>query len=309
MRICSLLPSTTEIAFALGLGDAVVGVTHECDYPPEAKKKPVVVRCAFDAGAMGSGEIDRTVSRRLQGKESLYLIDLSRLKEANPDLILTQDLCDVCAIEPDEVLKAAASLPQKPQLITLAPHLLGDMLKDIERVGEATARQGAASSLIENLRRRIHFVTERAKKSAYRPRVACLEWLDPLYNAGHWIPEMVELAGGTAGLAEKGKPSTKINWEGVIEFSPEVIVVMPCGFDVARTLEEMPLIQRLPGWNDLPAVKQGQVFAVNGHAYFSRSGPRLVDALEILAHILHPELFPDDAPPDAARRLANPGGV
>ena len=224
MRICSLLPSATEIAFALGLGDAVVGVTHECDYPPQAKQKPVVVRS-------------------------------------------------------------------------------GDMLRDIERVGEAAARQSAASSLIESLRERIHFVTERAKKSAYRPRVACLEWLDPLYNAGHWIPEMVELAGGTAGLAEKGKPSTKIEWERVIEFAPEVIVLMPCGFDVERTLKEAPPIQRLPGWKNLPAVKQGQVFAVNGHAYFSRSGPRLVDGLEILAHILHPELFPGEPAPDAAQRL------
>lgn len=304
MRICSLLPSATEIAFALGLGDAVVGVTHECDYPPEAKKKPVVVKNAFNAGAMASGEIDRTVSRHLQAKQSLYLIDISRLKEANPDLILTQDLCDVCAIEPDEVLKAVTSLPQKPQLITLAPHLLDDVLKDIERVGEAAARQSAASSLIESLRERIHFVTEQAKKSTHRPRVACLEWLDPLYNAGHWIPEMVELAGGTAGLAEKGRPSTKIEWERVIEFSPEVIVLMPCGFDVERTLKEAPLIQRLPDWKNLPAVKQGMVFAVNGHTYFSRSGPRLVDGLEILARVLHPELFPDDVPPDAAQRLA-----
>lgn len=304
MRICSLLPSATEIAFALGLGDAVVGVTHECDYPPEAKKKPVVVSSAFDASAMASGEIDRTVDKHLKEKRSLYLIDIPRLKEAKPDLILTQDLCDVCAIEPDEVLEAVASLPQKPQLITLAPHLLGDMLRDIERVGEATGRRGAATFLMESLRERIHFVTERAKKSAYRPRVACLEWLDPLYNAGHWIPEMAELAGGTAGLAEKGKPSTKIEWKSVIEFSPEVIVVMPCGFDVERALEEARLIQRLPGWKDLPAAKQRKVFAVNGHAYFSRSGPRLVDGLEILARILHPELFPRDFPPDAARRLA-----
>lgn len=303
MRICSLLPSATEIAFALGLGDAVVGVTHECDYPPEAKKKPVVVKSAFDAGAMGSGEIDRTVSQRLEGKQSLYIIDIPRLKEANPDLILTQDLCDVCAIEPDEVLEAVASLPERPQLITLAPHLLGDMLRDIERVGEAAARQSAASSLIKSLRERIHSVAERAKKSAHRPRVACLEWLDPLYNAGHWIPEIVELAGGIAGLAEKGKPSTKIAWERVIEFAPEVIVLMPCGFDVERTLKETPLIQRFPDWKDLPAVKRGKVFAVNGHAYFSRSGPRLVDGLEILAHILHPELFPNDVTPDAARRL------
>lgn len=303
MRICSLLPSATEIAFALGLDDSIVGVTHECDYPPQAKKKPVVVKSAFDSGTLASGEIDRTVIERLQAKTGLYTIDIPRWKEANPQLILTQDLCDVCAIEPNEVLKAIECLPQTPRMITLAPHLLRDMLKDIERVGEATGSQSAASSLIRSLHDQIQVVEERANQSAFHPRVACLEWLEPLYNAGHWIPEMVELAGGKTELAEKGKPSTKLEWEEVVEFAPEVVVLMPCGFDVERTLQEAHLVQSLSGWNELPAVRQGRVYAVNGHAYFSRSGPRLIDGLEILAQIIHPDLFPWRSPPEAAKRL------
>lgn len=303
MRICSLLPSATEIAFALGFGDSIVGVTHECDYPPEARKKPVVVKSAFEASSMASGEIDQTVIERLQERKSLYTIDISRLIEANPDLILTQDLCDVCAIAPDEVLAAIERLPQKPKMITLAPHLLGDMLGDIERVGEATGRERAARSLVQSLRDRIEAVNVGTSECHVRPRVACLEWLEPLYNAGHWIPEMVDLAGGKGDLAEKGKPSRKLVWAEVVEFAPEIVVLMPCGFGVERATEEMHSLHRLPGWEKLPAVREGKVFAVNGHAYFSRSGPRLIDGLEILSQILHPELFPWRATPQAARKI------
>jgi len=304
MRICSLLPSATEIAFALGLGDSVVGVTHECDYPPEAKKKQIVVRSLIDARQNSSGQIDRFVSERLRIKKSIYTIDLPRFKKANPDLILTQELCEVCAVDYDEVLAAAQSLARRPKILSLTPTLLSDVLGDIERVGEAAGKKGEARTFVEGLKERIERVREQSSRADYRPRVACLEWMDPIYSAGHWVPDMVELAGGMEGLGKKGEPSMKIDWDKVVQYAPEVIVLMPCGFDIARTLEEVHLLYRLPRWSELPAVKQGKVFTVNGHAYFNRSGPRLVDGLEILAQIIHPEIFPWKALPEAARRLS-----
>ncbi len=303
MRICSLLPSATEIAFALGLGDSVVAVTHECDYPPEAKTKQIVVKSSIDAARSGSAEIDETVGKLLRAKKSIYTIDLPRFREANPDLILTQELCDVCAVNYNEVLAASASLARKPEIISLAPALLSDVLRDIELVGKMAGKKREAEIFVAHLQKRIDRVREKASRSDYRPRVACLEWLEPIYNAGHWIPEMVELAGGMDGLGKKGKPSEKIDWDRVIQSAPEVIVLMPCGFEIARTLKELRLLYQLPGWSDLPAVKKGNVFAVNGSAYFNRSGPRLVDGLEILARIIHPEIFPLQTAPEAAQRL------
>jgi iron complex transport system substrate-binding protein len=303
MRICCLLPSATEIAFALGLGDEVVAVTHECDYPPQAKSKSIVVKSIIDSHQSSSGEIDKVISERLRARKAIYTIDLPRFKEVNPDLILTQELCNVCALDYSEVVEATQSLPQKPKVISLNPSLLSDVLQDIEHVGRATGREREAKIFVSSLEERINRVREKASRSDLRPRVACLEWLDPIYNAGHWVPEMVELAGGRDGLAQKGKPSVRLNWEKVTDYGPDVIVLMPCGFDIARALKEIHLLQRLPGWNDLPAVKQRKVFAVNGHAYFNRSGPRLVEGLEILAQIIHPEIFPWQADPQAAQRL------
>jgi iron complex transport system substrate-binding protein len=303
MRICCLLPSATEIAFALGLGDSVVGVTHECDYPPQAKTKSIVVKSIIDPHQSSSSEIDKVISEHLQTRKAIYTIDLTRFKEVNPDLILTQELCDVCALDYNEVVEASQSLPQRPKIISLNPSLLSDVLRDIEHVGEATGREKEARILVSSLKERIDRVREKALRSDLRPRVACLEWLDPIYNAGHWMPEMVEWAGGTDGLAKKGKPSVRLDWEKVADYGPDVIVLMPCGFDITRALKEIHLLQRLPGWNDLPAVKQEKVFAVNGHAYFNRSGPRLVDGLEILAEIIHPEIFPWRTDPEAAVRL------
>ena len=303
MRICSLLPSATEIAFALGLGDSVVAVTHECDYPPEAKTKQIVVKSSIDAARSGSAEIDETVGKLLRAKKSIYTIDLPRFREANPDLILTQELCDVCAVNYNEVLAASASLARKPEIISLAPALLSDVLRDIELVGKMAGKKREAEIFVAHLQERIDRVREKASRSDYRPRGACLEWLEPIYNAGHWIPEMVELAGGMDELGEKGKPSEKIDWDRVVQSAPEVIVLMPCGFEIARTLKELRLLYQLPGWSDLPAVKKGNVFAVNGSSYFNRSGPRLVDGLEILARIIHPEIFPLQTAPEAAQRL------
>jgi iron complex transport system substrate-binding protein len=303
MRVCSLLPGATEIAFALGLGDDVVGVTHECDYPAEARQKPIVVRSLIDSNRMTSREIDQWVSERIRTNQGLYRIDEARLREAAPDVILTQGLCDVCAIDYEEVVSASKTLPKKPKIVSLTPNCLTDVLDDVARVGEATGQRKKAEQVIRDLEQRISAVCEKVAKLSVRPRVACLEWFDPIYAAGHWVPEMVELAGGQYVLGRKGEPSAKMDWNKVVEFAPDVIVLMPCGFDVTRTLREAPGLKKLDRWHDLPAVKAGKVFAVNGHGFFSRPGPRLVDGLEILAHIIHPEIFPMEVSPEHAQKV------
>jgi iron complex transport system substrate-binding protein len=303
MYICSLLPGATEIAFALGLGDDVVGVTHECDYPAEARQKPVVVRSLIDSNRMTSLEIDRLVSARLKSKQGLYMIDEERLREAAPDVILTQGLCDVCAIDYNEVVAASEALAKKPKIVSLTPNCLTDVLDDVARVGEATGQRHKAERLVQGLEQRISSVREQAAGSSARPRVACLEWFDPIYLAGHWVPEMIEIAGAEDVLGRRGEPSEKVEWQSIRESAPEIIVLMPCGFDVPRTLREAAVLKQVEGWHDLPAVKAGRVFAVNGHAFFSRPGPRLVDGLEILAHIIHPQIFPTQPPPDVLQRI------
>ncbi len=287
MRICSLLPGATEILFALGLGDQVVGVSHECDYPPDAKQKPVLVHGAIDPARMSAGEIDRKVGELLQAGKGLYHIDEAALIAADPDVILTQGLCEVCALDYNEVVKAAALLPRQAEIISLNPHSLADILDDILRVGRATDRQSAATELVGDLRQRIDLVGHREPDN--RPRVVCLEWFEPLYSAGHWVPEIVALAGGYDTLGRPGEPSAKIEWNEVIEARPDVILLMPCGFDLSRAVKESTPLRALPGWNELPAVKRGTVFALNGNAYFSRPGPRLVNGLEILSRVIHPE--------------------
>ncbi|MBI2363685.1 MAG: cobalamin-binding protein [Deltaproteobacteria bacterium] len=300
MRICSLIPAATEIAFALGLGDALVGVTHECDYPPEAKQKPVVVRSMIDPARMTSGEIDREVAEVLQSGKGLYTIDEAAFIDAAPDLILTQGLCDVCALDYNEVVKATAKLSRPPTSMSLNPHCLADVLDDIRRIGAATERLSIAEKLVQGLQRRIDRVTD--ARPVHRQRVVCLEWYEPLYAAGHWAPEMVELAGGEDMLGCKGEPSSKVEWRDVVAARPEVILLMPCGFDVRRTVKEATLLRRSEGWNDLPAVRAGKVFAVNGNAYFSRPGPRLINGLEILAQLICPEKIAWSlSPADAAR--------
>jgi iron complex transport system substrate-binding protein len=300
MRICSLLPGATEIAFSLGLGDQIVGVTHECDYPHEAKQKRVVVRSGIDSTRMSGLEIDRKVGELLQAGKSLYTIDEQAFVEAAPDIILTQGLCDVCALDYNELVKAARLLPRAPIIVSLNPHSLNDVVDDISRVGAATNRQATAEALMSDLRTRIERVG--FSEPDYRPRVVCLEWFEPLYVAGHWVPEMVALAGGYDVLGRKGEPSFKVEWQPILDAKPEVILLMPCGFDVRRTVKESTPLRRLEGWNDLPAVKANNVYALNGSAYFSRPGPRLVNGLEILARVIHPESVTWSlSPADAAR--------
>lgn len=301
MRICSLLPGATEIAYLLGLGDQIVAVTHECDYPPEAQYKPVVVRSAIDPKRMSSVEIDAKVAELLRAGKGLYSIDENLFLDAAPDIILTQGLCDVCALDYDEVARAAERLATPPHIVSLNPHSLGDMLGDILRVGSATGRTSTATALMQSLGERIDKVA--MSEPGYRPRVVCLEWFEPLYVAGHWVPDMVTLAGGFDVLGRKGEPSHRVEWNEVVAANPDVLLLMPCGFDVRRAAKESTPLRNQAGWNDLPAVKSGHVYALNGNAYFSRPGPRLVNGLEILARILCAGEGAQVLPPDEAARF------
>jgi iron complex transport system substrate-binding protein len=304
MRICSLLPGATEVAFALGLADEVVGVSHECDFPADIRDKPIIVRSRIDSDRLSSGEIDRQVGDLLRGNRSLYVLDEQRFKDTQPDVILTQGLCEVCALDYNDVVRAARLLPTEPRIVSLNPHCLADMLNDVLRIGEATGRYHRAELLVRELKNRIEAIRARTARSGPRPRVACLEWFDPLYIAGHWVPEMVQIAGGTDVFGTAGEPSAKVEWELVISSSPEVLILMPCGFDVERTVQESSLLKHRNGWEGLPAVRNGRIFAVSGTDYFSRPGPRLVDGLEILSHILHPELSPAPLSSKVVKRVS-----
>lgn len=295
MRICSLLPGATEIAFALGLGDQIVGVTHECDYPADAKQKPVVVRSAIDSHSLSGQEIDRKVGELLQAGKGLYLIVEEALRASAPELIITQGLCDVCALDYNEVVRAAARLPVQPAIVSLNPHSFADVMDDVVRIGVATHSQVAADTFVSGLRQRVEQIG--LGEPAYRPRVVCLEWFEPLYVAGHWVPEMVALAGGLDVLGRYGEPSFRVDWSSVLDAHPEIILLMPCGFDVRRAVKEANALRTLPHWEELQAVKHGRVYALNGSAYFSRPGPRLVNGLEILARIIHPETVAAPIPP------------
>ena len=303
MRICSFLPSATEILFALDLGDSVVGVTHECDYPPAARGKPVVVRSTLDASRMASGEIEAAVRASLRGGPGVYIIEAEALRRADPDLVVTQDLCDVCALPTQAVTAAIAALPRRPRVVSLKPGRLHDVLADIRTVGGAAGRGAEAERLVGELTGRIAAVGRLTARVARRPRVVCLEWFDPLYVGGHWIPEMVNLAGGEDVMGVAGERSRIVSWEDVRAKAPEVILLIPCGGDTSRVAQEMHLLERLPEWREVPAVRSGRVYAADASSYFSRPGPRLTEGLEILSHFLHPEIFPRPDLPGAGGPL------
>jgi len=283
LQICSFLPSATEILYALGLGDWIAGVTFECDYPPEARNKPIVVGTVLRHN-LAPEEIDREASNSAAHGESLYTVDTEALNRIRPDLVVTQELCDVCAVSTSQLAKALGQLSHQPKVLPLTPHTFEDVLLDIEKVGSAAGRQQKAAEVVANLRVRIARVEARVKA---RPKVACLEWLNPVYNAGHWVPDMVKIAGGTNLLGARGEYSTRITHDAVIEAKPDVIVVMPCGYDAQKAKQEYCSTNFPAGWNEIPAVRTGRVYAVHASAYFSRPGPRLVDGIEILYSLLH----------------------
>lgn len=340
MRIVSLLPSATEILYALGVGDQVVGVTHECDFPPEAAGKPALIKPRVDPTA-APAEIDRQVSELVARGESIYAVDADLLASLAPDLIVTQDLCHVCAASPDDLAAALSRFPRPPRVLTLTPHSLDDVWQDIIRAGEATNTSARAEALAAELRARVKVVASNtastnahaftaaqaaasegastkaqsagrfavstaasaAALSATRPRVACLEWLDPLYVGGHWVPEMVAIAGGEDVLGRAGHPSFKVSADDIAQSEADIILVMLCGYDAKRNAQEFRATKIPQDWQDLPAIRNRRIFAVDANSFFSRPGPRLADGVELLARLLNPQRSQPHTPAAAYAKL------
>jgi iron complex transport system substrate-binding protein len=291
MRICSFLPSATEIVYALGLGDSLSGITYECDYPPEARGKTVVVETRL-THAESAAQIDRQVSEFIGRGESLYRVNVEALQRIQPDLIITQDLCRVCAASPGDLAHALTALERAPQVLSLNPQKLPEVWNDILTVGKATGRGPQARALVAELERRVAAVERAVSSAPRRARVLCLEWMDPPFVGGHWVPEMVERAGGIDVMGRIGEPGFRVAWEKALETEPDVVVVMPCGYGLDKTVKEFKATRFPPHWVDLPAVRNGRVFAVDATSYFSRPGPRLADGVEILAYVCHPDRAP-----------------
>ena len=303
--ICSLLPSATEIVFALGLGDRLAAVTHECDFPPEAALLPVITRSTLDSHEPHSSrEIHTHITAALHGGgSSIYLLDQELLHRLAPDLILTQELCDVCAVSYETVQQAVRRLNGHAMILSLEPTTLLGIFDTIRQVGEATGTGARAASLARELEEQADAIEAQMGTASGRPRVFAMEWLDPPFTAGHWVPELIRRAGGRDELAREGYPSPQIPWRRIAEYDPEVIVLMPCGFTLNRTLEEFGHVALPEEWSGLRAVRSGHVYAVNGSAYFNRPGPRILTGLQILAEIIHPELFRRTTRPEAWQRL------
>jgi iron complex transport system substrate-binding protein len=286
MRIVSLVPHATELLFALGLGDQVVAVTHECDFPEAARSLPQITRDVLPAG-LSAGEIDAAVRERTERGEAIYELDADRLHELEPDLIVTQELCPVCAVSIDDVRAVAGTIPSQPRVVALDPHTVGESFGDVRTIAQLTQTREAALDLVARQRARVDAVRLAVRKAERIP-VAAIEWFDPVFIAGHWTPQIVELAGGIDVLGFPGEHSQQTTWETVAAAGPRVVVAMPCGYDAERSLAEASAQA-----DALQSVGAERVVAVDASAYFSRPGPRLVDGLELMAHILHPDLVPE----------------
>ncbi|MEX2316195.1 MAG: cobalamin-binding protein [Pirellulales bacterium] len=305
IRIVSLFPAATELVCQLGLDRQLVGVSHECDWPESVRALPKVTTSCVPPAAT-SREIDGLVRQQLQSSSSLYALDRPLLDELRPDLIVSQSLCGVCAVAESDVRAAASTLPTQPLIVNLSPTHLSDVYDSLRQIGAAAGCVERAESEIADLQVRVDAVGERSARIDLiaRPRVVLLEWIDPPFTSGHWTPELVRLAGGREMIGAEGQRSRSVPWNEVIAAQPDVLIIACCGFDIARTLDDLPILRGYPGWNELPCVTSKRVYVFDGSAYFNRPGPRLVDALEILAHTLHPEVHP--LPPDqsAPRRVA-----
>ncbi|HET6883774.1 MAG TPA: cobalamin-binding protein [Pirellulales bacterium] len=291
MRIVSLLPSATEIICELGIGEQLVGVSHECDYPTFVQDLPKVTRTKIPQMA-SSQEIDALVRQQLKTQSALYSLDLPTLERLKPDLIVTQTLCNVCAVAESEVIAALCHLPGQARVVNLEPVRLADVFASLRLVAEAAGAPGRAESVVAGLQARIDAVAKRTAGVASCPQVVFLEWVDPPFSAGHWTPELVRLAGGIELIGREAMPSRTISWEEIVCASPDVLFVACCGFAAERTRYDLSTLAARPGFGDLPCVRSGRVYNSDGSAYFNRPGPRLVDSLEILAHALHPDLHP-----------------
>ena len=294
MRIVSFLPSATETLFELGAGNQIVGVTHECNHPSQARKKPRVIRPSFDPGQMTGHDIDNKIVELLRSRKDIYIVDENTLKRVRPDLIVAQGLCEVCSPFTKEINRAVSLLgDRRPDVLVLDPHDLDDILVSIMDVAEKIGKVREGRKLVASLQNRIDRVRRRSsmvmKKVKHKPKVLCVEWIEPLFTAGHWVPQMVEYAGGINGLSSTGEPSRRMDIDEAVKLDPDIIVLMPCGFDIEQTLKELPVLASNEKWKSLQAVKNRNVYAVNANAYFSKPGPRTVVGLEIISKILHPE--------------------
>jgi iron complex transport system substrate-binding protein len=288
---------------ALGLFDRLAGVTHECDFPPEVRNKPIVVRSALAIDTMSQSGVDAAVTERLRRGLSLYEVDEGLLQGIAPDLIVTQDLCQVCAPSGNEVAQVLGSLPTKPKILWLTPKSLEQIFENLRELGAATGRLRQAEEIIVDGRSRLERIAAQASRLTARPRVFCMEWIDPVYCSGHWVPEMVRIAGGIDELGRKGADSVRIAWSDLLDWAPEVLIVMPCGCELAKAAEQARPLFGYAGASELPAVRNGRVYAVDANSYFARPGPRIVDGTELLAHLLHPSVFEWRGPSDAYLRL------
>ncbi len=302
MRVVSLLPSATELCYALGVEP--VGVSHECDYPPAATEQPVVVHSRVDADA-SSQEIDRQVQDAV-GSGGVYELDRERLRDLDPDIVLSQGVCEVCAVDDSAIRQAVADLGIGADIVTTDPHSLGDLLADIERLGEVFGREQRARALRAECRERVEHVERQTPESG--PRVAVLDWLEPVMVAGHWVPGLVERVGGRYGLADPGERSRPREWADIRAYDPEVLVAAPCGFDLDQTRANSTDLTDRDGWSSLTAVESGRVYAIDGNQYLNRPGPRLVDSLELLAGVVHPDAGPDIADRTGVCRLSTVDG-
>jgi len=291
IRIVSLLPAATEIVCALGLENQMVGRSHECDYPESIKHLPVCSEANFPDG-LSSNDIDVKVKEILADALSIYTVKREVIKELAPDVVITQAQCEVCAVSLEEVEKALDNyLDKQTHIVSLQPNKLEDIFKDIQTVADALGVTSAGNTLIEDLQERVDIIRHKLKYVESRPTVACIEWLEPMMVSGNWIPELVGLAGGKSVLAEAGKHSPYIKWDDILLADPEIIIVMPCGFAMERTMREVGLLLDLPQFADTRAAKNNQIYIADGNQYFNRPGPRIVDSIEIMAEIIHPKLF------------------
>jgi len=288
MRICSFLPSATEIVYALGMGHTLVGVSHECDYPQAAKSLPKITWTNLSSD-LNSYQIEEVVTSAMESGALLYDIDAKLLESLEPTIILTQRLCDVCAISYDRMQEVVSALSSQPTVVNLEPHTLQDILDNVKTVAQVLGCEARGNALISDLTARIETIRQKTQ-AAPKPRVFCMEWADPPYCGGHWMYDLVDLAGGYDALSNRYRPSYRIEWKDVIAFQPEVIVMTICGYDLARCLEEARILPSIDGFMDLPAVRNNRIYATDGSSFFARPGPRIVDSLEILAHLVHPEL-------------------
>ena len=299
IRICSLLPSTTEIVCDLGLKDNLVGITHECDYPAEIRGVEVVTKSLIDHTGSTSGQINTHIVEALHKGSGIYAIDNEALNRVNPNIVLTQELCEVCAVSYSLVEESVRTLSGDQKILSFEPSNLEGILDSILQIGKQTNTESTAHSIIDQAHSRLDFVKSQTLKSTETPRVLGLEWLDPPFIGGHWVPEMIEIAGGTPALGKREEPSKQVSWEEVWKSSPEIIVLMVCGFDLAKTIEEFYLLSESEFWKTF----EGEIYAVNGSAYFSRPGPRIIDGVEILGEILNPDIFGREKGPNAWKKI------